>query len=136
MPKQQQFSPIGKVIKEYVDKQWGKIVDFHKSPPKEKLTMTFHLVILILLITILNQSPLDKILFKSLSSNATGWVQSNLVYGLIANEIRRGIVSKIDLGSSIMTSVILFVIILYIYPLSVLFATIKNMWKDKFTNHK
>lgn len=104
---------MGEVIKSFLSKGWTMLVEYHTSPWDIKFTTTLHLVIYILLFAIIRTPPIGELIVKILDSADLGnrllaeWILSAGLFSATKTTI-----SKIDLKSSIYTTLMLCVIIL------------------------
>ncbi len=134
--KTQEYDPLYKVVAKSIESGYVKLREFHRNPAKKKFTVVLHLWICILIMSILNEQFFRKVFFESITVNAIGWFQSNIVYGFIAVEVYKRIISKIDLTSSITLSIILCVIIWGLRPIVILLDLLRNKIDDLRSSFK
>lgn len=122
----QEYYPLHKVIIKCIEGSHVNLREFHRNPAKKKFTVILHLGICILIMSILNEQFLRRAIFESIPVNAVGWFQSNILYGYIALEVYKRIISKIDFTSSIALSIILCAIIWGLRPIVILLDLLRN----------
>lgn len=124
--KTQEYYPLHKIMIKCIEGGYVNLREFHRNPTKKKFTIMLHLGICILIMSLLNEQFLRNAIFESIPINAIGWFQSNILYGYIALEVYKRIISKIDLISSIALSITLCVILWGLRPIIILLDLLKN----------